>query len=715
MSGTAHSGGEQPSPRVSVLVTTHRGARHLRGCLDSLASQTLAPEQFEIVVVSNGLANSTPELVHAFRASHPALRVRLLELRETGAGRARNIGLASVRGAYVTFVDDDDRVTPAFLEALLAAARPDVVAAAMVHDVRSDGPGDDDVGGGTYIARGLSPLAGRVVKAQDLVTAFSYNAAKLVATELARSVAYDVSLRSGEDHVYWLALFSRQQFRFRVLAADSEALYLRTVRRGGVGSQPTSYDFNVTQRLECLAAIESVDRSDPAVASVAGGLMLAQSYWLNHYLLQHPGEHERVVQDARLLGLREVPWAAINRGLARDLALCYCFPPDLDTSGMVAARRLRERGLVTDVISHDLSRLRTVDPAATRVCAEVTDRTHVFRGPAGFVRWEAMTAFARDAWSVVERWEADQGSYRSVYSRAMAVNSHFAAALVKLRRPDTEWVAEFSDPLRINAVGDQRLGEVEDDWLRRELVAGVTEAGFELPDSLQVFDLAERITYALADRIVFTNQNQMDYMLGYCQDAGLVERALAISEVQHHPTLPVQFYELAPTDPSLDPAVTHIAYFGVFYPTRSLAEVLGALNRLGHADRARVQLHVFTTHPEALTLEVVRSGLAGVVRCRPFVPFLEYLHLTTKFDVLLVNDASTKEYAYSNPYLPSKMSDYLGSGTPVWALYEEGSVLSSLRVDYRSPLGDVDAALGILRQLTAGVVDAPLQTAGSSH
>ncbi len=698
-SGTARGEDDDRSPSVSVLVTTYRGAQHLGGCLESLAAQTLSPDMFEIVVVSNGPADSTPALVDAFRASHPALQVRLLTLREAGAGRARNVGLASVRGDYVTFVDDDDRVTPTFLEALSEAARPDVVAVAMVRDVHPDLPGEGDHGTSTYISRGLTPRAGQIVEAQDLVTAFSYNAAKLVWTDLARSVSYDVRLRSGEDHVYWLELFTREQFRFRVLAAEAGAFYLRTVRRGGVGSQESSYDFNVRQRLECLAAIETVDRSQPAVSRVAAGLMLGQSSWLNHYLLQHPDEHRRVVADARNLGLREVPWAAVNRGLSRDLALCYCFPPDLDTSGMVAARRLRERGVVTDVISHDLSRLRTVDLASLRVPAEIIDRTHVFRGPAGFVRWEAMTAFAEDAWTVVERWES-QGAYRSVYSRAMAPNSHFAAALVKVRRPDIEWVAEFSDPLRINADGQEREGAVGDDWLSRDLRAASARAGFPLPDGLQVFDLAERLPYALADRIVFTNQNQMDYMLGYCEDPELVQRVRAISEVEHHPTLPEEFYEAAPTAPGLDPTVTHVAYFGVFYPTRSLAEVLEALGRLDHLERERICLHVFTTKPDALALEIVRAGLAGLVRCRPFVPFLEFLNLTTKFDVLLVSDAATRGHASRNPYLPSKVSDYLGSGTPVWAVYEEGSVLSTLAMKYRSALGDADAALQILRQLT---------------
>ena len=68
-----------------------------------------------------------------------------------------------------------------------------------------------------YVGRGLRPLVGRTVEGQQLVTAFSYNAAKLVSAESPGWRATTPTLRSGEDHVYWLALFARRQFRLRVV------------------------------------------------------------------------------------------------------------------------------------------------------------------------------------------------------------------------------------------------------------------------------------------------------------------------------------------------------------------------------------------------------------------------------------------------------------------------------------------------------------------
>ena len=87
-----------------------------------------------------------------------------------------------------------------------------------------------------------------------------------------------------------------------------------------------------------------------------------------------------------------------------------------------------------------------------------------------------------------------------------------------------------------------------------------------------------------------------------------------------------------------------------------------------------------------------------MVRVNGYRPFLEFLNLTTRFDVLLVNDA---DHEGINPYLPSKLSDYLGSGSDVWAISQPGSVLSREQVAYATSLHDVGAAAEVLTRIAA--------------
>jgi hypothetical protein len=165
--------------------------------------------------------------------------------------------------------------------------------------------------------------------------------------------------------------------------------------------------------------------------------------------------------------------------------------------------------------------------------------------------------------------------------------------------------------------------------------------------------------------------------------------------------MPAELYTASAAEYELEPGIVHIGYFGVFYATRGLTEVVAALRALPAEDRARIRFHVFTVKPDALTQEAEEAGISDVLVARPYVSYLEFLNLTTRFDALLVNDARTIGIHEINPYLPSKYADYAGSGREIWGIVEPGSVLSTCRLDHRSDLGDVDGAVAVLQQLAA--------------
>jgi hypothetical protein len=191
-------------------------------------------------------------------------------------------------------------------------------------------------------------------------------------------------------------------------------------------------------------------------------------------------------------------------------------------------------------------------------------------------------------------------------------------------------------------------------------------------------------------------------MLAACPNPVLAERARGIAQVRAHPTLPPPFYDAVDPRLALEPGVVHLGYFGNFYRTRGLHELLDVLPRLTLQERSRLHLHVFTHQAVQLRREVHARDLHDVVTVRPQRPFLEFLALTRRFDVLIANDGASTGRHRLNPYLPSKVSDYLGSGRPIWAIRETGSVLSRIPTAYASEIGDHDGALRVLREtLTA--------------
>lgn len=117
--------GEGGLPLISVIVPVHNGQDSLEGCIMSILGQTWRP--LEVLVVNDGSTDRTGEILQRLRTAHENVRVLLLGNR--GVSAARNVGLEAAKGAYVTFVDADDRIHPKMLEVLyqsLRAAESDV-------------------------------------------------------------------------------------------------------------------------------------------------------------------------------------------------------------------------------------------------------------------------------------------------------------------------------------------------------------------------------------------------------------------------------------------------------------------------------------------------------------------------------------------------------------------------------------------------------------
>ena len=127
---------ERPGPRfpleplrASVIVCTHNGNALIEGTLESLLGQDFPAEDVEIVVVDNASTDGTPDLLRGMAIRHPG-RIRLVHEPMLGLSRARNRGILESCGRVVAFTDDDARVRPGWLQALVGACERAEVAAA---------------------------------------------------------------------------------------------------------------------------------------------------------------------------------------------------------------------------------------------------------------------------------------------------------------------------------------------------------------------------------------------------------------------------------------------------------------------------------------------------------------------------------------------------------------------------------------------------------
>ena len=110
-------------PDIAVVITTRDRPDRLARQLAALRAQTLPPDRFEVIVVDDASGRETQTLLER-EAAAPGLRLRVVRRAVTGGpGAGRNSGWRQTRAPLVAFTDDDCEATPAWLEALLGAAR----------------------------------------------------------------------------------------------------------------------------------------------------------------------------------------------------------------------------------------------------------------------------------------------------------------------------------------------------------------------------------------------------------------------------------------------------------------------------------------------------------------------------------------------------------------------------------------------------------------
>lgn len=687
---------------TTLIIPSYKAENYIKNCLESVKKQTMKRGRFEVLIVENGPRDSTEAVVEDTLKGERDLNWELIYDPTPSLSNARNIGIQAARGQWVTWVDVDDSLSPNFLEALTESASDGIVPLAKVEDV------DEGTGSHTQsiIAEQILALPAGVHSAETLWRSLGFAACKLLPVAYARELKFDVNLRSGEDVAYFSPFFAGGNFKFDTTPAHSGATYFRLVRSGSMSRQDASFDFSVQQRLAVMKHLDDASKNAyPELTKIMHSMMRSQTLFAKRYLDEHPNELERVVSAFDDAELNYTPWNMLA-GKTSKLAILYNFAPYADASAVVAAKRLVASGRQWNVVNNDMSTIRGLDRDLHEKILPYISVQKTIRNSPVFGSWKGVRDFCEAGLAAISEIVAAQGPQDEVYSRSMWPASHFLAALYKIRHPEVVWTAEFSDPLRKDVLGAERRGPVAVDEYWLELEKGVADAGFTLRRNQSLFAACEKVAYALADRVYFTNPHQQSYMLSYLDEEKLKHRVTGISEIQPHPVPPERFCPEPRDQPVVEPLNDdhiQIAYFGSFYPNRGPGTILNALNNLNVELRKKFILNIYTPNFRDLESSLESEIREGVVKIAEALPYLDFLKEASRMDVLLVADADTASSGHRlNPYLPSKLSDYRGTGRPIWALCESGSVLSRSNLEYLSGGNDVEQAIDILVGMARG-------------
>jgi glycosyltransferase involved in cell wall biosynthesis len=204
------------TPGIEVIICTYNGAPRLPALFAALASQTLHPSHWSVLLVDNASTDTTAEDARRLW-SRSDVPLRVIVETKPGQMHARERGRLETSREFVCFCDDDNLLAPGYLETGLALIQkhPDTAAFGGCGEAISDGelPSWFPAAAPGYAVGPQAPAEGEVPSSR----AYVYGAGMIVRTsawsQLYRSGFHSrltgrsgSKLKSGDDNELCLAL-----------------------------------------------------------------------------------------------------------------------------------------------------------------------------------------------------------------------------------------------------------------------------------------------------------------------------------------------------------------------------------------------------------------------------------------------------------------------------------------------------------------------------
>ena len=206
-------------PPASIVIPTRARPDYLEVALNSIAPQADEAGAEVLVIDDAGPSRATRALVERHGARyepHPG---------PLGLNVARNTGVERSSGELVMFVDDDVRVRPGWLEALLGAAREHADVDVFTGPIEPCLEGGGAWGRIHACGREGPPITSLQLGARDTDTRYAWGANMTIRRSALRRVGpFEVALEYGGDEQEWQDRLRSDKPGARVLYVANAAL-----------------------------------------------------------------------------------------------------------------------------------------------------------------------------------------------------------------------------------------------------------------------------------------------------------------------------------------------------------------------------------------------------------------------------------------------------------------------------------------------------------
>lgn len=718
---------------ISIIIPVYNGEQYIRRCIESILRQTLEKQLYEVVVVINGKMDRTLEIIKEM-TQHTEVEIKVIYIHEKNLSIARNVGLDYAFKEFFCFVDVDDYIEKKYLQECLKIASNDNVVLTNIKNIEN---GCIQSGGSYSEVLERNKHCLDIINAHNF---FSLNACKIVPKHFIVNMKFDESLKSGEDVVFWTKFLAKNKVKIVSTFGSTNSDYVREITADSVSRKTESFKFNVIQRLEVIKLLKHIVCEEKEIINIINSKIKSQLEFVMRYIISHQNDFKKFIYHSLLINndielinyvaertnsifsaseyasnivnyfVKNIKYIRENSkklfdfnsiskkktilskidsctekmlniytslpeskkliildlisknnieflnsskfSIVKGFAFCHNFSPSGDASAYVAAKRLSQ---VSTLFGKPIN--------WTVFRAHMQSRPQDLTFNNFFARYQCSNIYtigSQTYWNEASQLEWGLKAFDTakgisadiIYSRSMWAGSHVAALYYKMFNPNVKWYAEFSDPIYMDANNNIRKS------------TKIYTGAYEYLNNFWC-DLESKVC-STADFLIFTNKNQRDYMLKMNPSVNNQDKIVKKSYILAHPILSEKYTNLVHSDYNIDKSVINIAYFGSVYANRACK----TLFELAHKYEF-IRLHLFVPNGK---IEYIENYDKNKIIINDFVEYFEFLNIASKMDYLYLEDI---DFKYDiNPYLPSKLADYLSSGTYILAKIFPNSPLS---------------------------------------
>ena len=372
-----------------------------------------------------------------------------------------------------------------------------------------------------------------------------------------------------------------------------------------------------------------------------------------------------------------------NKNDKKIYVVSWFFPPINAAEGIVTYKLLKESKYSYDVYT------------------QANDDKYAFKKDEKLVSKNINTIFSdkldKKEWisSSVDYYLNNKDKYSCIMTRCMPIESFEVGLKIKKKDKDVFWIASFSDPLAYSPY--TKIMEEQNPYKNMKIspskivkngIWNLRRLHYRMSsDPERKNKRIQRAVLNNADMIIFNNEYQMKYILSKYKGNNYEKKSIIIPH-----SFDKDFYEKKDKFYKDKKVMSFLGHLDNFRNANAFLEAVNKLNKKDKSLKEKIEFRFYGNMGDKDKNYIKNNKLENVIKlCKP-VTYLDSLNIMTQSDYLLLIDANLIDYIKENIFFASKVVDYLGSHTKVFAvtmkkgiskdiLVKSGAVVSSFDIE----------------------------------